>query len=34
MNVDEPTEVPEMAPLEVKLIDFDCLTPGMMAEAV
>ena len=34
MNVDEPTEVPEMAPLEVKLIDFDCLIPGMIAEAV
>ena len=34
MNLEEPTEVPEMAPLEVTLIDFDCLTPGMMAEAV
>ena len=34
MNLEELTEVPEMAPLEVALIDFDCLTPGMMAEAV
>ena len=34
MNLEGPAEVPEMAPLEVTLIDFDCLTPGMMAEAV
>jgi hypothetical protein len=34
MNLEEPTEVPEMAPLEVQLVDFDCLIPGMMAEAV
>jgi hypothetical protein len=34
MNLEVPTEIPVMAPLEVELIDFDCLIPGMIAEAV
>ena len=34
MNLEEPTEVPEMAPMDVKLNEFDCLIPDMLAEAV
>ena len=34
MGLEEPTQVPDIAPLEVKLDEFNILLPGMIAEAV
>ena len=34
LKLEEPPAVPAMEPLEVKLDEFDSLTPAMLAEAV